>query len=422
MHIHQHACDASGSCSVFGPSALRTRLYIRRPLPTTDSSGPRSKSAPMDLPDRQADRDEADKHMRSPIHVTRAFLPPMAEYTALIAEVWATGQVTNQGPLTRRLEAALDGVLGTQGTLLAGNGTIAIQLAIKALDLKGEVITTPYSYAATTTSILWEGLTPVFADIDPRTYCIDPARIAERITPRTTAILATHVYGVPCDVIAIEAIARKHGLKVIYDAAHVFGTTYKGRGLASYGDVATLSFHATKLFHTGEGGAMVANDPAVRDRLKLLRSFGHIDDDHFAAGVNGKNSELHAAMGLAVLPHMPAILQRRKDQWVRYAELLKSADLQLLHIPQDTDFNHAYFPVVFADGAQRVRVTKAMNAENIFPRRYFYPSLDRLPYLTGANECPVSISIAERVLCLPLYHTLSTVDQELVAHTLLEAM
>ncbi|MEO8066934.1 MAG: DegT/DnrJ/EryC1/StrS family aminotransferase [Flavobacteriales bacterium] len=360
--------------------------------------------------------------MRSPIHVTRAFLPPMEEYVALVGEVWATGQVTNQGPLARRLEAALDGALDTHGTLLAGNGTIAIQLAVKALGLKGEVITTPYSYAATTTSILWEGLVPVFADIDPRTFCIDPARIVERITPGTSAILATHVYGIPCDVIAIEAIARQHGLKVIYDAAHVFGTTFNGKGLASYGDVATLSFHATKLFHTGEGGAMVCSDPLLRERLKLMRSFGHIDDDHFVAGVNGKNSELHAAMGLAVLPHMPAIMQRRKEQWLRYAELLDGKGLQLLHIPEGTGYNHAYFPVVFADGAMRERVTKTMNAENIFPRRYFYPSLDRLPYLNDTHECPLSIGIAERVVCLPLYHALSESEQRSVVDTLLKAL
>ncbi len=360
--------------------------------------------------------------MVHPIHVTRAFMPPIEEYNALVAEVWASGQLTNQGALALRLEAALDHTLGAQGTLLAGNGTIAIQLAIKALGLTGEVITTPYSYAATTTSLIWEGLTPVFADIDPMTFCLDPARIEERITTRTSAILATHVYGIPCDVEAIEAIAHAHRLKVIYDAAHGYGTTYKGRGLATYGDVSTLSFHATKLFHTAEGGAMVAGDPAVREQLKLLRSFGHIGDVHFAAGVNGKNSELHAAMGLAVLPHMRTIMQRRKEQWLRYAEVLRGADLQTLTIPSDTEFNHAYFPIVLRDGGVRERVALAMNAQGIFPRRYFYPSLDRLPYVQRSGHCPISNSVAERVLCLPLYHSLSANDQQLVVDALLNAL
>ncbi len=360
--------------------------------------------------------------MVEPIHVTRAFMPPIEEYNALVAEVWASGQLTNQGALALRLEAALDHTLGAQGTLLAGNGTIAIQLAIKALGLKGEVITTPYSYAATTTSLIWEGLTPVFADIDPLTFCLDPALIEERITTRTSAILATHVYGIPCDVEAIEAIAHAHHLKVIYDAAHGYGTTYKGRGLATYGDISTLSFHATKLFHTAEGGAMVARDPAVRDQLKLLRSFGHIGDEHFAAGVNGKNSELHAAMGLAVLPHMRTVMERRKEQWCAYAEMMRGADLQVLTIPAGTEFNHAYFPIVLRDGGIREHVALAMNAQGIFPRRYFYPSLDRLPYVHPSGHCPISNSVAERVLCLPLYHPLSTNDQQLVVDVLLNAL
>lgn len=358
---------------------------------------------------------------RPPIHVTRSFQPPLEEVIDLLKEVWANGQYTNNGPLLVRLEEALREHLGLEHLLVTGNGTIALQLAIRALDLEGEVITTPYSYVASTTSILWEHCTPVFADIDPATFCIDPAAIEPLITARTTGILATHVYGLPCDVEAIEALAAKHGLKVIYDGAHAFGTSFKGRSLVDRGDVTTLSFHATKLYHTVEGGAVIARDPAVRERLFLMRSFGHLKDEHFMPGINGKNSELHAAVGLVNLRHFKDILLRRRRQWERYAGLLGDGRVRIATVPAGTIFNHAYFPAVLPAGALP-RVLDALAAINVHPRRYFFPSLSKLPYLPAANRCPVAEDIAERVICLPLFHDLEAPLQDEIAITLLNAI
>ncbi|MBL7965261.1 MAG: DegT/DnrJ/EryC1/StrS family aminotransferase [Flavobacteriales bacterium] len=347
-----------------------------------------------------------------PIHVTRTFLPPLAEYEALLREVWATGQVTNNGALLRRLEEELAPHLGMAHGLFVGNGTIALQLALRALDITGEVITTPFSYVASTSAILWEHATPVFADIDPITFNIDPARIEALITPRTQAILATHVYGLPCAVETIKAISRKHQIKVIYDGAHAFGTMYRGRPLLSYGDISTCSFHATKLFHSGEGGSISTHDEEVYKRLRLLRAFGHMGDEHYTLGINGKNSELHAAMGLAVLKYIDAIKTRRREQWLRYAALLQGSPVRLATIPADTQYNHSYFPVVFASEAELTRMLEALAAIDVHPRRYFHPSLTTLPYVDQRGSCPVAEDIAPRVLCLPLFHDLGSDDQE----------
>ena len=357
-----------------------------------------------------------------PIHVTRTFLPPLEEYTALLKSAWQSAQLTNNGPMALELEGRLEERLGVGRVFFTGNGTIAMQLALQALDIKGEVITTPYSYVATTTALLWEHCTPVFADIDPATFCIDPQRIEERITPRTTAILATHVYGLPCDVDAIAAIARRHGLKVIYDGAHAFGTTLNGRSVLHHGDLTTLSFHATKLYHTGEGGAIVAPDAALHRKLWLLRSFGHDRDDHFLPGINGKNSELHAALGLVNLRYLEAILARRREQWERYAELLAGAPVQFVRVPDGVGYNHAYFPVVFRSEAELQQVMDDLAAMQVFPRRYFYPSLTNLPYLDAAGACPHAERIAERVICLPLFHDLTGGEQERIAERVLESI
>lgn len=352
---------------------------------------------------------------REKILVTRSFLPPKEEYDRRLMEVWRTHHLTNNGPLVQELEGRLKALVGAESLLFTGNGTIALQLAIRALDLQGEVITTPFSYVASTTSILWERCQPVFADIDPRTCCIDPQRIVERITPRTTAILATHVYGLACDVESIQAIAAAHGLKVIYDGAHAFGSLYKGRSLMTFGDITTGSFHATKIFHTVEGGCVVVRDPDVAYRVLLMRQFGHAYDDHIMAGVNGKNSEFHAAMGLCVLDHFDAILAERSTQWQRYAAALDgTGGCRALRPGPDLTYNHSYFPLIFPDHATLVKAQAAMLADDILPRRYFYPSLDQLPYLRDAAPCPVSRSIADTVLCLPLYHGLAEQDQERV--------
>jgi dTDP-4-amino-4,6-dideoxygalactose transaminase len=287
---------------------------------------------------------------------------------------------------------------------------VALQLAIKALDLKGEIITTPFSYVATTSSIVWENARPVFVDIDQETFTIDATKIESAITPKTSAILATHVYGIPCDVEAIQVISKKHNLKVIYDAAHAFGVKYKGESILNYGDLSTLSFHATKLFHTIEGGGVVTNDDEVAHRISYMRNFGHKGQEEFwGVGINGKNSEFHAAMGLCNYPHINSILATRKTQSETYDQTLSELGITLQRpvIPDYTDFNHAYYPVVFETEKQLLSVKDSLNASYIYPRRYFYPSLATLSYVNHNKLLPVSQSTSSRVLCLPLYHDLS---------------
>jgi dTDP-4-amino-4,6-dideoxygalactose transaminase len=335
------------------------------------------------------------------IYVTRSFLPPRAEYDAWLDKVYESHVLTNNGPIHKLLEETLQARFNVPYLRLMANGTLALQLAIRALGVKGKVITTPFSYVATTSAILWEGCEPVFVDIDPRTCCIDPALIEAAITPDTTAILATHVYGIPCDVEAIDAIAKRYGLKVIYDAAHAFDVNYKGKSILAYGDASTLSFHATKLFHTVEGGAVVLHDEASTHRLRLLRSFGHIGDEHFTLGMNAKMSELHAAMGMAVLPHVSRLVAERRAITARYLERFRSLPVEMPRFPDDPDFNFGYLPVVFPSG-RRQSLQDELIKVNVYSRRYFFPSLNELPYV-HYSSCPISENMAERVLCLPLY-------------------
>lgn len=352
------------------------------------------------------------------INVTKTFLPSFEEYTATLKRAWDNAWITNNGVLVQELETRLKSYLGLQNLLFCNNGTIVLQMALKALNITGEVITTPFSYVATTTALLWEGCKPVFVDIDENTFCIDPDKIEAAITPDTQAILATHVYGYPCDVEAIRIIAERHGLKVIYDAAHAFGTTCKGLSIFGYGDVSTCSFHATKVFHSGEGGAVLAKDREVLNKLLLFRQFGHIGDDYFSMGINGKNSEFHAALGLCNLNYIEQILEGRKKQWLYYNALLQGSELRLLDIAEP-GYNYAYFPVVFPSEAALLAAVQGLNKKSINPRRYFYPSLNVLPYVNG-NSCPVSESVAPRVLCLPLFHDMTTDTQETIAQVLLE--
>jgi len=354
------------------------------------------------------------------IPITKPFLPPIADYQKRVADIWTRQWLTNNGPLVNELEEQLKEYLSVPELLFVSNGTIAIQLAIKALDLHGEIITTPFSYVATTSSIVWEGCTPVFVDIDPETFNIDPTKIAAAITPQTSAILATHVYGNPCAVEEIQAVAAAHGLKVIYDAAHAFGTQYKGKSLFEYGDLCTTSFHATKLFHTTEGGAVICKDPALAKKLGYLRNFGHDGPEKFAGvGINGKNSEFHAAMGLCNLPHMTAILEKRKNLSQYYDHALRKLDHQKQKIQQDTVYNHAYYPVLLPSEGLLLRMVDELQKNWIYPRRYFYPSLHQLNYVTPCYM-PVSEDIAARILCLPLYHELTHEDIDLVARILVK--
>lgn len=337
------------------------------------------------------------------IPVTKSYLPPLEEYLPYLEQIWASNLLTNNGPLARELESRLKEHLGGKHLFFVSNGTIALQIAIRALGLQGEILTTPFSYVATTSSIVWEGCHPVFVDIDPHTLCLDPDKIEVAITPRTTGILATHVYGIPCDVERIAVLAEKYHLKVLYDAAHTFGGTYNGKSIACYGDAAALSFHATKLFHTAEGGAVTTNSDDLAQRISYMRNFGHKgQEDFWGLGINGKNSELHAAMGLCNLPHVKEIITARKRVSGWYDALIPSSGLIRPQIPEGTTYNYAYYPVIFPSEENLLAAKTALNKEDIFPRRYFYPNLNHLPYI-HQNGVTIGEDIASRVLCLPLY-------------------
>lgn len=348
--------------------------------------------------------------MNDIIPVTKPFLPPIEEYQQFVQEIWDRNWLTNDGPLLRKLEGELQQYLNLPEVILTGNGTIALQIAIKALDITGEVITTPFSYVATTASIVWQNCTPVFVDIDPQSLNIAPSAIEAAITPRTQAILATHVFGNPCDVEAIELIARKHQLKVIYDAAHCFGVKYKGRSIFSYGDISVASFHATKLYHMVEGGGLFSADPYLRKKLKYMRNFGHAGFDVFAGvGINGKNSELHAAMGLCNLKYIEQIIAKRKQLSEEYDRELVHCKLTRQILNQGTDYNFAYYPVLIEDEHTLIGLIDYLKRFEISPRRYFYPSLDTLNYVNSSAHTN-SADIAARSLCIPLFYDLSIED------------
>jgi dTDP-4-amino-4,6-dideoxygalactose transaminase len=354
------------------------------------------------------------------IPVTKPFLPPIEEYTAYTKGIWERNWLTNNGPLVKELELRLKQYLDLEHLLFLANGTIALQIAIKALELKGEIITTPFSYIATTSSIIWEGCTPIFADITPDTLNINPAKIEEAITSETSAILATHVYGNPCDIDAIQKIANKCELKVIYDAAHCFGTLYKGKSVFAYGDVSVTSFHATKLFHTIEGGAVFTQHPSLLKRMAFMRNFGHNGPEDFAeVGINGKNSEFHAAMGLVNLNYIGEILNRRKILSEYYNQCLKGLEIRQPLTEKNATFNYSYYPLIFNSEQQAVEKFCALHAEGISPRRYFYPALNSLRFVKHGTT-PVADDISRRVLCLPLYHEMTEDDVKLISKVLLK--
>lgn len=350
------------------------------------------------------------------INVTQTYLPPQEEYQAILKRAWDNKWLTNRGELVQELEGKLKDYLQVPHLTLTTNGTLPIQIAIKTLCLTGEIITTPFSYVATTSSIVWENCTPVFVDITPDYLTIDETKIEAAITEKTTAILATHVFGNPCDVEAIERIAKKHDLKVIYDAAHCFGVKYKGQSIFNYGDVSTCSFHATKIFHTGEGGCWITNNDELQRQLFYHHNFGHNGPGEFASvGINAKMSELQAAMGLAVFNHLGEIFAGRKKAVNKYHELLKNSKLQVLKLREGTDWNYHYFPVIFKTEADLLLAKEKLNAANIFPRRYFYPSLNNLNYLEQKIVCPTSEALSRRILCLPLSAELSaTICKDIV--------
>ena len=354
------------------------------------------------------------------IPVTKPFLPPQQVYQHYLDGIWKRNWLTNMGPLASDLELRLKDTLKVNHLLFVTNGTVALQMAIKALDLKGEIITTPFSFVATTSAIVWEHCTPVFVDIDEHSLNIDADKIEEAITPNTTAILATHVYGNPCDVEKIEAIAKKHQLKVIYDAAHAFGVEVNGKSIFEYGDISTCSLHATKLYHSVEGGLVVTKDATLLKRLAYMRNFGFDGPESFAElGINGKNSEYHAAMGLANLKYLDVILQKRKELTARYDEKLKNlkARRPIWHAASENNF--AYYPLVFESEELMLQCIELLKLNEIFTRRYFYPSLaTSLPYVKP-QDLPLTEEIAQRVLCLPLYYDLTPEEVDFISRLIL---
>jgi dTDP-4-amino-4,6-dideoxygalactose transaminase len=348
------------------------------------------------------------------INVTKSFFPPLDEYNAYLQRVWSNEWLTNRGELTLELEEKLKEKLKVNHILITNNGTVPIQIALKLLGNYGEIITTPFSYVATTSSIVWENCKPVFVDIHPKYLTIDESKIEAAITSKTTAILATHVFGNPCNTEIIEQIAKKHNLSVIYDAAHCFGVFYNNKSIFNYGDISTCSFHATKIFHTGEGGAAFCNDKKLYDKIYYSHNFGHDGPVNFhGLGINAKISELQSAMGLAVLNHIDEIFSKRKKIVDIYNEQLDFSKLDKIKIRANTVWNYSYYPVIFDTEENLLRTMKKLNDNNIFPRRYFYPSLNTINYVEG-ESMSVSESISSRVLCLPLFKDLLEDELKLI--------
>jgi dTDP-4-amino-4,6-dideoxygalactose transaminase len=359
------------------------------------------------------------------IQVTRPFLPPREEYEGYIAQIWERNWLTNNGPLLVRLEEEMKAFLGVPHLLMMTNGTITLQAILQTLNRKGKILTTPFSYIATCSAVLWEGFTPVFVDIDPSTFNADASKAEELIDDETVGILITHCFGVPCDLEGWDAISKKYNIPVVYDAAHAFGVKVDGVSVLHYGYASSLSLHATKLFHTIEGGAVVTHSAQLDRALQLKRNFGHDGPDRFSdIGVNGKNSEFHAAMGLANLKHIGEIMLSRKDQYLYYLEQLQqgSSDLVFQHIADHVQYNYSYFPVVFESEERLLQVFHHLQANDISPRRYFYPSLNSLSFTKHLQgDTPIAESISRRILCLPQYHGLTRAEQDKVIEKVLHA-
>lgn len=349
------------------------------------------------------------------IPVTKPYLPDRQKLEQYIDGIYERGWLTNNGPLVKELTARLEDYLGVENLLLVANGTLALQIAYRVLGISGhqyaeqpEAITTPFTFIATASSLAWDGVKPVFVDIDADSWCLDPAKIANAITSNTRAIVPVHVFGNPCDVDVIGDIASRHDLKVIYDASHAFGVKFKGKSLLGYGDASTLSFHATKLFHTVEGGAIVFRRKEDLQRAKAMINFGITGPENIQElGVNAKMNELQAAVGLCVLDEMQENLKAREEIWSDYAKVF-AGSFQLQLKPQGAGLNYAYFPLVFKDEGQALRVAAKLKEKGINPRRYFYPSLDTLEFWGGSEEMAVSNNIASRILCLPVYAGMPT--------------
>lgn len=345
------------------------------------------------------------------IPVTKSYLPNIDKYKAYIDSIYESVWLTNNGVLVQELEKRLKKYLGVKHIILVANGSLALQLSYKSLDLTGEVITTPFSFVATTSTLAWEGLEPVFADINADSFNIDPNEIEKQISELTSAIVPVHVFGNPCDVESIADIAKQYKLKIIYDAAHAFGTKYKGESILNYGDISTLSFHATKLFHTIEGGAIITNDDDIAEKVRLLMNFGIESPTSInSIGTNAKMNEFEAAMGLCILDEIESIKSSRQKVWNTYEEAFSNTKLRLQQWNSDSQNNYAYAPVIFPSEQALLKAEQILKDNDILPRRYFYPSLDTLPYLERRQICKESRNISSRILCLPIYPNLSEIE------------
>ncbi len=352
------------------------------------------------------------------INVTKTYLPDKAKYKKYIDQIYSNGWLTNNGPMVKLLEKRLAEYLGVQNIVLVSNGTVALEIAYRTLGIKGDVITTPFSFVATTSSLITNGLKPIFADIDPNTLNLDCVNIKKCITKNTSAILPVHVFGNGCEVNVIDEIARKHKLKVIYDAAHAFGVKHKGESILNYGDISTLSFHATKIFHTIEGGALVINDDKLVQKARYLINFGIKNTESIPEiGINAKMNEFEAAMGLCILDDIKKISLQRERVHDLYVKLLSNlVDFPVRNL--QSTLNFSYFPIILSNEKDLLKVEKALNGHNIFPRRYFYPSLDTLSYINPKQYCEISRDISKRILCLPMYAELEEKTQMLIIKTI----
>lgn len=345
-----------------------------------------------------------------PVYVTKPFLPPKEQFLKKVSEIFDRNVLTNQGPNVQEFEQKMRDYLNVENFHYVTNGTIALQLAIRALDITdGEVITTPFSYVATISSILWERCKPVFVDIEPDNFTIDVSKIKSAITSKTKAIMPVHVFGYACDVDEIGRISKDHGLKVIYDAAHTFGSFYKEKALCSYGNISTLSFHATKLFHTIEGGACISNDIKLSEKIELMKRFGHNGDNHVMLGINAKQDEFNAAMGVVNFEYIEDIINERMKNSDIYDSLVGNK-LGRPKKQKELLYNYSYYPVLFENEAALLDTFKRLNENGIYPRRYFYPSLNKIPYVGNNNSCPVAEDVSARIACLPLYHGMEEDD------------
>ena len=356
------------------------------------------------------------------INVTKTYLPNKEKYQQYVDLIYKNGWITNNGPLVKLLEKRLADYLGVKNVVLVSNGTVALEIAYRTLGIKGSAITTPFSFVATTSSLVTNGIMPIFADINKDSYNIDVNHIRERISKDTKAIVPVHVFGNACDIEGIQEIAKNNDLKVIYDAAHAFGVKYKEESILNYGDISTLSFHATKLFHSTEGGALVINDDSLVEKARYLINFGIENAESIPElGTNAKMNEFEAAMGLCMLDEIEDIIDKRKNVFDLYRKELEGF-VRFQRINKEATINYSYFPIVLKNEEELLKVQIELNNKKIFPRRYFYPSLDTLSYIEPKQLCENSRKISSRILCLPVFYGLEEEIQFEIVNSIKEML